>query len=71
MLDDMSRHSRTATAILLVLTQVTAGSSTSQTSAQETTNPYTITVPVNEVSLTFRASDYHGSPMDDLTVADV
>jgi hypothetical protein len=37
--------------LLVLLTQVTAGSSTSLTGAQETTNPYTITVPVNEVSL--------------------
>lgn len=39
------------------------------TTAQET--PYTITVPVDEVSITFRASDYHGSSINDLTVGDV
>ncbi|MCU1322274.1 MAG: hypothetical protein JWM43_1923 [Acidobacteriaceae bacterium] len=68
----MSSHCRIATAILSVfLNQVTAGSSAALTSTQETTSPYTITVPVNEVSLTFHASDYHGSPLDDLKVADV
>ncbi len=33
--------------------------------------PYTLTVPVDEVSLTFHASDFHGMPIEDLTLGDM
>lgn len=34
-------------------------------------HPYTLTVPVDEVSLTFHASDFHGVPIEDLTLDDL
>lgn len=33
--------------------------------------PYTLTVPVDEVSLTFHVSDYHGVPIEDLALGDL
>ena len=40
--------------------------------AQETaTDPYTLNVAVDEVSLTFHAADFHGIPMDDLKLDDL
>ncbi len=33
--------------------------------------PYTLTVPVDEVSLTFHASDFQGTPIEDLTLSDL
>jgi VWFA-related protein len=39
--------------------------------SQTAESPYTLTVPVDEVSLVFHASDFHGSPIEDLTPDDL
>jgi len=39
--------------------------------AVDRTGPYTLTVGVNEVSLTFHAADFHGMTIDDLTLGDL
>ncbi|MEO8735010.1 MAG: VWA domain-containing protein [Edaphobacter sp.] len=36
-----------------------------------TDRPYTLSVPVDEVSLIFHASDFHGSPIEDITLSDL
>jgi Ca-activated chloride channel homolog len=58
--------------VLLVPTAVVRDGGT-QTSAQPPVadRPYTLTVPVDEVSLTFHASDFQGLPIEDLKLSDL
>ena len=58
--------------ILLILTSpIRSGRSQTSVKPPITEHPYTLTVPVDEVSLTFHASDFHGFPIEDLTLSDL
>jgi VWFA-related protein len=56
---------------LLVLLPLGSNAPQSVGKPQDEPGPYTLTVPVDEVSLTFHASDFHGMPIEDLTERDL
>jgi len=57
--------------LLALIAPARCGESQALVSPSTGHQPYTLTVPVDEVSLTFRASDFQGRPIDDLTLSDL
>jgi Ca-activated chloride channel homolog len=56
---------------LVLLLPLGSGGPQSAGRPQDEAGPYTLMVPVDEVSLTFHASDFHGMPIEDLTERDL
>ena len=65
-------HRRLTPVFLLpgLLSQPLAAAQTSQTQPSPS-SPYTLRIPVDEISLTFHASDAHGTPLTHLTRGDL
>ena len=57
--------------LLVPLAHAVTGAGQSSTRAQADAGPYTLTVPVDEVSLTFHASDFQSLPVEDMTADDL
>jgi Ca-activated chloride channel homolog len=55
----------------IALSALSIGVSCPQTTTQNPTAPYTISVPADEVSLTFHASDFNNIPISDLQLSDL
>jgi VWFA-related protein len=57
--------------LLVPLAQTRSGESQALVKSPSGDHPYTLTVPVDEVSLTFHASDFQGTPIEDLALSDL
>jgi VWFA-related protein len=57
--------------LLVPIAPVRGGGSQTSVRPPVEDRPYTLTVPVDEVSLTFHASDFQGLPIEDLTLSDL
>jgi VWFA-related protein len=57
--------------MLYVLSTLFVGFSQTLKTPSTATDPYTLNVAVDEVSLTFHAADFHGIPMDDLKLSEL